>query len=52
MNTGYVSGLAGGFLRIFEKQCSGTAVSLVTTTSKNNVEIQQKWQCAECAKFE
>jgi hypothetical protein len=49
MNTGYVSGLVWGFLQIFGKQCSGTAVSLVMTKSKNNVEFQQIWQCAECA---
>jgi hypothetical protein len=52
MNTGYVSGLVRGFLQIFGKQCSGIAVSLVTTKSKNNVEFQQIWQCAECAKLE
>ncbi len=52
MNTGYVSGLVGGFFQNFGKQCSGTAVSLVMTKSKNNEEFQQTWQGAVCAKLE
>ncbi len=51
MNTGYVPGLVGGFSQIFGKQCSGTAVSLLTTKSKNNVEFQHIWQCVECTKL-